>query len=82
MSSLVKRGYLLRDGTSEPPPAVITGPGATDWGRRSSMYLSLSQPADAVRRPTRSAPLLVAMVLALGVLLWFGVETLELGVAP
>jgi len=76
MVSLVARKYLLRDGTSPLPPSVVAGRGADDWGRRSSMYLSLPHPAPSVSRSKRGAPLFVALVFALGVLLWFGFETL------
>jgi hypothetical protein len=75
MVSLVSRGYLLSDGTSTQPPPVVAGPGTNDWGKRSSIYLPLPQLAPAAR-PNRSAPLLVALGLALGILLWVGVDTL------
>jgi Domain of unknown function (DUF4388) len=79
IASLAGRGYLLMDGTSARPPRVVAAPATADWGRRSNMYLSLPAAPPAVSRSRRSAPLLVALVLVLGILLWFGVETLQGG---
>lgn len=75
LTGLVGRGYLLRDGISTPPPPVASGPAASNWGKTSNVYLSLSPAALPVTRSHRSAPWLVALIV-LGVLLWFGVETL------
>ncbi len=79
MVSLAGRGYLLREGTTTRPPPVVSGPGADDWGRRSSIYLPVPPVTPAVGRPNRSGPLLVALGLALGLLLWFVVDTVYRG---
>jgi hypothetical protein len=79
--SLVGRGYLMMYGTSEPPPPLETGPGTTDWGRRSSIYLPVPQVVPAVARSKRSAPLLVALAVLLGLLAWLVVEALYGGLA-
>jgi transposase-like protein len=81
MVNLVGRGYLLMDGASTSAPPVVAGPAADDWSHRSSIYLPLPQPASAVARPSGSAPLLVALGLVLGTIIWAGVQIL-LGGAP
>jgi hypothetical protein len=78
MVSLASRGYLLREGTATRPPPVVTGPGADDWGRRSSIYLPIPQTPPA-RRANRNGPLLLALGLALGLLLSFVVENVYRG---
>lgn len=79
IASLVSRGYLLRNGNSASPPGVSSGPSANDWGKRSSMYLTLPQPAPS--QPRRSAPWLVVLGLLLGSLIWLCVGTLYKGQA-
>jgi hypothetical protein len=73
--SLVERGYLLREGTSTRPGPVASPSSSGDWRRQSSIYLPIPQPRHSSRR-SRSATLLIALGLALGLLLWFVVETI------
>ena len=80
MASLVRRGYLLRDGTSTSPP-VVAGPGSESWGTRSSIYLPLPQPAASAAPRAKRGFWLVALGLVLGTLPWLGVELIQ-GDAP
>jgi transposase-like protein len=81
MANLAERGYLLRDGTSIPPAVgtPIVG-NETPHGIVFAPVAPSSRSAGTSR--SHSAPLLVAVGLLLGTVLWMGVGALTGGALP
>lgn len=80
LTSLVRRGYVLLDGVSPPSPPATSNL-RPEWARESSLYLSLPPPEPAAPRARPPTALLLALMLALGGLLWFGVESVYAGLS-
>jgi uncharacterized protein DUF4388/helix-turn-helix protein len=80
LASLVRRGYVLLDWVSPPSPPATSNL-RPEWARESSLYLSLPPAEPAAPRARPPTALLLALMLALGGLLWFGVESVYAGLS-